>query len=568
MGCGASAQLKVKKNRVDPDISNNQESPCDKMMIKQKIGASPLLKNKSLNIADKSEQHAKTGEEPAHPLPEGDYGDMKLGITDAEKFQMVLDSLEPGELFCDSEFETDEHAIYYNDESSGYADRIEWLRPKDIVEEPHLLIDGMSKDDIKQGTLGDCWFLSSCAAVSREERFMSRICPNDFPLSGEGYRGVAHFCFWRFGNWVDVYVDDRLPTRDGQLVFAHCETKEEFWVALIEKAYAKLHGSYEAIEGGQTMDALVDLTGGLAERYEIKGVDPSFYKHILSANKAGSFIACSRKGDWKNSNQAEANGLVAGHAYTVTDAVKVRHKMGTEKLLRIRNPWGNETEWKGAWSDNDDHWNLLDEEKKKKIAFTSKADGEFWMSFRDFCIQFQEITICTLGPDFDGDGKGDHPGHVELIRGEWTPGLTAGGSRNDLESFAKNPQYLLTLHSPDDFDPLVDDPDARGKCSVVIALMQEHRRSQRHLGVKTLQIGFILYQVTDPATRLKTNHFRYKYDAGRSGVYINYREVSSRFELDPGHYVIIPSTFSSNDSGSFLIRAFAQKQFSLSGPLR
>ena len=43
------------------------------------------------------------------------------------------------------------------------------------------------------------------------------------------------------------------------------------------------------------MDALVDLTGGLAERHEIKGVDPSIYKLILSANKAGSFIACSRK---------------------------------------------------------------------------------------------------------------------------------------------------------------------------------------------------------------------------------------------------------------------------------
>ena len=59
--------------------------------------------------------------------------------------------------------------------------------------------------------------------------------------------------------------------------------------------FCRLHGSYEAIEGGQTMDALVDLTGGLAERHEIKGVDPSIYKLILSANKAGSFIACSRK---------------------------------------------------------------------------------------------------------------------------------------------------------------------------------------------------------------------------------------------------------------------------------
>jgi len=59
---------------------------------------------------------------------------------------------------------------------------------------------------------------------------------------------------------------------------------------------------------------------------------------------------------------------------------------------------------------DDEHWNLLDEEQKQKISFTSRADGEFYMSYRDFCRQFQEITICTLGPDFDGDGIGDMPG--------------------------------------------------------------------------------------------------------------------------------------------------------------
>ena len=40
-------------------------------------------------------------------------------------------------------------------------------------------------------------------------------------------------------------------------------------MALVEKAYAKLHGSYEAIEGGMPIEAMVDLTGGLAERYSI-----------------------------------------------------------------------------------------------------------------------------------------------------------------------------------------------------------------------------------------------------------------------------------------------------------
>ena len=41
--------------------------------------------------------------------------------------------------------------------------------------QPHLLVDGVSRDDIKQGGLGDCWFLSSCAAVSQQERFMRKV---------------------------------------------------------------------------------------------------------------------------------------------------------------------------------------------------------------------------------------------------------------------------------------------------------------------------------------------------------------------------------------------------------
>ena len=43
------------------------------------------------------------------------------------------------------------------------------------------------------------------------------------------------------------------------------------------------------------MDALVDLTGGLAERYELKGADPNMYRHLRRAHKSGAFIACSRK---------------------------------------------------------------------------------------------------------------------------------------------------------------------------------------------------------------------------------------------------------------------------------
>lgn len=52
------------------------------------------------------------------------------------------------------------------------------------------------------------------------------------------------------------------------------------------------------------------------------------------------------------------NGLVNGHAYSVTAVKKIRlgegliafFKRDSIKLVRCRNPWGD-TEWTGAWSD-------------------------------------------------------------------------------------------------------------------------------------------------------------------------------------------------------------------------
>ncbi|GFV93509.1 calpain-A [Trichonephila clavipes] len=122
-----------------------------------------------------------------------DISDDSDEITDDANVLRSLALLRVGQLFMDANFPPVESSLYYSHRL--VEGKVTWMRP-------HV------------------------------------IAPYQ-PLYGMGYRGIIRFRFWRFGKWINVYVDDLLPTREGELLFSRCSDRREFWVALLEKAYAK-----------------------------------------------------------------------------------------------------------------------------------------------------------------------------------------------------------------------------------------------------------------------------------------------------------------------------------------
>ena len=110
-----------------------------------------------------------------------------------------------------------------------------------MTDKAKMVVGGASRLDINQGMLGDCWLLAAIASLTQEEKLMDKVLDvdnlNDFESSS--YCGAFKFNVWQDGEWTEVIIDDRLPTYRNKLVFMHSKAKNEFWCALLEKAYAK-----------------------------------------------------------------------------------------------------------------------------------------------------------------------------------------------------------------------------------------------------------------------------------------------------------------------------------------
>uniref|UniRef100_A0A8D0TGK4 Calpain catalytic domain-containing protein n=1 Tax=Sus scrofa TaxID=9823 RepID=A0A8D0TGK4_PIG len=469
------------------------------------------------------------------------------------------------ELFRDSAFPASDSSIFssFSTPLVQFREEITWRRPQEICAEPRLFADSPQEGQVKQGLLGDCWFLCACAALQKSRRLLDQVFPPGQPSwLDQTYRGSFTCRVWQFGRWVEVTVDDRLPCLAGRLCFSRCQREDVFWLPLLEKAYAKVSGSYEHLWAGQVADALVDLTGGLAERWNLKDLarpggqqdrpgssEPRTCRQLLVL-KDRCLISCSVL-----SPRSGTRELGEFHAFLVSDLRELRGLAGDSiLLLRIQNPWGRRC-WQGPWREGGEGWSRA-QPGDESALLAELQDGEFWVEEEEFLREFDEVTIgfpVTEAGHLQSLCSGKALCHTQQLPGAWVKGQSAGGCRNN-RGFPSNPKFWLRVSEPSElYVAVLQRPRMRLTGRAPVGDDHASRSPTSCLGKDRQAVGLHIWKVPLDGGAQGASSLLLQEPLLSCVPHCYAQEVSRLCHLPAGTYRIVPSTYLPDTEGAFTV---------------
>eukprot|EP00597_Dinobryon_sp_UTEXLB2267_P012206 CAMPEP_0170120186 /NCGR_PEP_ID=MMETSP0020_2-20130122/14966_1 /TAXON_ID=98059 /ORGANISM="Dinobryon sp., Strain UTEXLB2267" /LENGTH=889 /DNA_ID=CAMNT_0010349949 /DNA_START=12 /DNA_END=2681 /DNA_ORIENTATION=- len=411
---------------------------------------------------------------------------------------------------------------------------VEFKRAHEFLatEDYQVFSGAIEPSDIKQGALGDCWFLCALAAIAEFPVIVKNLFPSN--SSQKNSTGAYFVRFCKMGFWTQIRVDDFFPCYPGGGPIYSRAHGPELWVLLLEKAFAKYCGSYEAIKSGWAYEAMTDLTGAPYENYRFDDADVkekiangSFWSMLLSYDAINYIVSASTPGEdvWTETGTKpgkDSTGLVAGHAYTL---LMVRQSSKGHQLVKLRNPWGS-MEWSGDWSDSSPLWTKEMQDEIEPLV--KEDDGTFWMSFSDMLKFFSGINVCMVR------GIPDSKGHTATapwkeVRRRFFFDFAAvkKGDEVSAERRITCPCYELTIpQSEGEFYFSVHQQDIR--CADAKPYMD--------IGVTILQEQHGAHIVEGSASESSR---KYKFIAG-TGISASRQNQSEKIQLSAGKYLVVP----------------------------
>ncbi len=206
---------------------------------------------------------------------------------------------------------------------------IKWARASKLINNP-VLFDKIEISDIKQGKLGNCYFLSAISSFAEFPEKLSSL----FRTKSINKYGYYEIVFFIDGEWQIVIIDDYIPVQvNKKIKHNHMNDRDnekyiikplgarpkdnEIWVLLLEKAFAKINRGYTNMIAGHPKE-IFNLFGFRPKSIKISEFNiDDLGEKILSYNNKNCIMCCSTK---KNKDFVETAGLKTGHAYSLIEA--------------------------------------------------------------------------------------------------------------------------------------------------------------------------------------------------------------------------------------------------------
>ena len=254
-------------------------------------------------------------------------------------------------------------------------------------------------DNIRQGDyIGDCYFLAALGALCDRKEYLKNLIKKIKSENGEtiGYKVKLNLN----GKWKYVLVDKNFPCLKVNHMFCFGSSfQNELWVSIFEKAWAKVNGCYARICGGKCGEGFDVLTSAISEYYLIveyddKKIDELWNKLKDAKDEKNNYLigaATKRLSLW---DRFWGIGLVSSHAYTLINVYEKKYNNELIRLIKLRNPWGEEV-FNIEWSEREDVLKMY--EKKED----EEDDGIFYMLYEDFIKYFKSVEILKIRENYD-----------------------------------------------------------------------------------------------------------------------------------------------------------------------
>jgi len=236
-----------------------------------------------------------------------------------------------------------------------------------------MFVDGATPADVKQGQLGDCFFVAALVTIAdvKASAITAMVVDNGI-VNGTHTWGIRFFDSDGKANWVTV--NDMLPvgeTGSTSLVFGSNPTNDlngEIWVPILEKAYAEANmlkilprgeksglTAYWAVEGGFGDPLAEILGGGKVNAYNYQNYNWSNNAFVINnvvdrndpaalAGLQATLVKAMNDGKaiWVGSGVKTTDSfsntlLTGGHAFSIQDGNKADP---ISEIANIFNPWG------------------------------------------------------------------------------------------------------------------------------------------------------------------------------------------------------------------------------------